>query len=62
MLSGSLMSGGTTTPITGRMRGDQMTFSAGTAQYTGRVNGNAVEGTNTSGGATTKWNATRAGG
>src|SRR3989338_2841151 len=45
MLSGALKSGSNTTPITnGRLLGDQITFSAGGAEYTGRVSGNAMEG------------------
>jgi hypothetical protein len=40
------------------MRGDQITFSAGGAQYTGRVNGNGIEGT-VKGGSGGKWTATK---
>ncbi len=62
MLSGTLKSGSNTTPITnGRLLGDQITFSAGGAQYTGRVSGNAIEGSVKSGGSNSKWKATRAG-
>ena len=62
LISGTLKSGNNTTPITnGRLRGDQISFSAGGAQYTGRVNGDAIEGTVKSGGSNGKWNATRAG-
>ena len=57
MLSGTAGSA----PITnGKMRGDQITFTAGTTQYSGRVNGNRIEGTMTSGGRSTPWQATRA--
>ncbi len=53
MLSGTLG----TTPITeGKLRGDEITFKVGTAQYTGRVKGGAIEGT-VSGG--TAWTARR---
>ncbi|MEK6601135.1 MAG: class I SAM-dependent methyltransferase, partial [Candidatus Binatota bacterium] len=46
MISGTLKSGGNSAPITnGRLSGDQISFSAGGAQYTGRVSGNAIEGT-----------------
>jgi hypothetical protein len=42
----------------GRLRGDQFSFTAGGAQYTGRVIGNTIEGTIT--GATNgRWSATR---
>jgi hypothetical protein len=47
-------------PITnGKLRGDQITFTAGGSQYTGRVNGNRIEGTVASGGRSTNWLATR---
>ncbi|MBI2997535.1 MAG: class I SAM-dependent methyltransferase [Deltaproteobacteria bacterium] len=62
LISGTLRSGSNTMPITnGRLRGDQISFSAGGAQYTGRVSGNVIEGTVKSGGSNSKWNATRAG-
>ena len=62
MISGTLKSGSNTTPITnGRLRGDQISFSAGGAQYTGRVSGNAIEGSVKSGGSNGKWSATRTG-
>ncbi len=62
MLSGTLKSGSNTTPVTnGRLRGDQISFTVGGAQYTGRVSGNAIEGTVKSGGSTSNWKATRAG-
>jgi SAM-dependent methyltransferase len=62
MLSGSLRSGNDSTPITnGRLRGDQVSFSVGDAQYSGRVNGSAMEGTVTTAGRTRDWNAARIG-
>jgi precorrin-6B methylase 2 len=57
MISGTLKSGKNNSQITGKLNGDQISFSAGGTQYTGRVNGNSMEGT--AGGA--KWSATRAG-
>lgn len=61
MLSGTLTSGGGSTPITGgRLRGDQITFTVGGAEYTGRVSGDAIEGTVTAGGTNDAWKATRA--
>jgi hypothetical protein len=61
MISGTIRSGNVSTPITnGRLRGDQISFTAGGAQYTGRVNGNVMEG-NVKGGTDPKWRATRAG-
>ena len=50
------------TPITnGKLRGDQFTFTVGGSQYTGRVNGNRIEGTVASAGQKTNWQATRSG-
>ena len=61
MISGTIRSGNVSTPITnGRLRADQISFTAGGAQYTGRVNGNVLEG-NVKGGSDPKWRATRAG-
>ncbi len=61
MLSGTLNSGGRSTPISeGRMRGDQITFHAGGTVYTGRVNGNTIQGTVSYNGGRTAWSATRA--
>lgn len=61
MISGTLSSGGTATPIAGgRLRGDQIGFTAGGAEYMGRVRGDAIEGARKSGGRTAKWKATRA--
>jgi len=59
MIAGMLNSGGKIAPITnGRLNGDQISFTAGGARYTGRVSGNSIEGTIKSGG---KWSATRIG-
>jgi precorrin-6B methylase 2 len=57
MISGTLKSGKNNSQITGKLNGDQISFTAGGTQYSGRVNGNSMEGT--AGGA--KWSATRAG-
>jgi SAM-dependent methyltransferase len=62
VVSGTLTAGGGATSISGgKLRGDQITFAAGDRQYSGRVNGNAIEGTVRSGGASTPWRATRGG-
>jgi hypothetical protein len=62
MISGTLKSGNVAAPITnGKLNGDQISFTAGGAQYTGRVSGNTIEGTVKAGGADSNWNATRAG-
>ena len=60
MLSGTVRSGTASTPITaGRMNGDQISFTAGTARYSGRVTGSTIEGTVTNGSNSTPWRATR---
>jgi SAM-dependent methyltransferase len=46
----------------GRLRGDEITFTAGGALYTGRVNGSSITGTVSSGGTSRDWSATRIGG
>jgi SAM-dependent methyltransferase len=52
MLTGTLTTGGNSAPISaGKMTGDQISFTAGGKQYTGRVNGSAIEGDG--------WRATR---
>lgn len=60
ILSGSLTSGDTTSQITGgRLKGDEIRFTAGDAEYVGRVKGDTMEGIVSSGGITGKWTATR---
>jgi len=59
MISGALKSGNQSTTIAnGKLSGDQITFNAGGVLYTGRVNGNAMEGSVSTGGS---WKATRSG-
>ena len=55
MLSGSI---GSTKIADGRMRGSDISFTAGGAQYTGRVNGSSMQGTVT-GGNGASWTATK---
>ena len=51
------------TPIAGgRLRGDQIRFTVGAAEYTGRVTGTRIEGTVQGGGPQLAWVATRTGG
>ncbi len=55
MVTGTLKS----SPIAnGKLNGDQISFSAGGVEYSGRVNGNSIEGVVKGGGS---WKATRAG-
>ena len=59
-VAGTLKSGTASTPIAnGRLRGDEITFVAGGSTYTGRVNGNAMQGTIAGAGAG-KWTASKA--
>ncbi len=59
-VSGALKSGNVVTPVTeGRLRGDQITFKAGAAQFSGRVSGNVIEGSSKSGENESAWRATR---
>ena len=58
--TGKLATGNVIAPImNGKLDGDRITFTAGGTAYTGRVSGNAMEGTQ-SGGSGDKWQATRA--
>jgi len=48
------------TPIAeGRLRGDQIRFIAGGAEYTGRVTGDSIEGVVKQEGRSSSWTATR---
>ncbi len=59
MVSGTLKNGSNTQQITnGKLNANQISFTAGGTEYTGRVNGNVMEGSTKSGGS---WKATRAG-
>jgi hypothetical protein len=60
-LSGTLKGANGTVQVAGRLRGDQIAFSAGGVQYTGRVAGNRIEGTARSGGTDSRFSATRLG-
>ena len=56
MVTGTITTSGNTTAVKGRLRGDQITLTAGTTQYTGSVKGNAMNGTLGTGG---NWSATK---
>jgi hypothetical protein len=62
MVSGTLKSGANNTTISeGKLNGTRITFTAGGVRYSGRVNGDRIEGTaQASAGGSTKWSATRA--
>jgi hypothetical protein len=59
MLNGTLTANGQTMPVTGRLRGEQITLSFNGQELTGRVNGNRIEGTLRNGSAQSDWRATR---
>ena len=44
-ITGTLKSGSVETPVNGKLNGDQISFTAGTTEYSGRVAGNTIEGT-----------------
>jgi len=58
--SGTLKSGNVAAPISkGNLQGDQITFIAAGAEYRGRVNATAIEGTVKTAGKSQGWKATR---
>ncbi len=60
MFTGDLRVGADRLPVTdGRLSGNRISFRIGDLHCTGRVIGNTMEGTSTSGSGLTKWNATR---
>jgi len=61
-LQGTLKSGERLLPVNGRVRGELITFTAGGAEYTGRINGSAIEGSVKTGGNSAHWSATRGAG
>jgi precorrin-6B methylase 2 len=61
IISGTLNHGSAPHSVSGKLRGDQITFTAGDSEYSGRVKGDAIEGTVKSGTKTSTWRATRAG-
>jgi hypothetical protein len=60
VLAGTLTTGGKSTPVTGKLRGTQISWSAGGQEYSGVVKGNQIEGTTRTGSNSTNWTATRA--
>jgi hypothetical protein len=60
LFTGKLTTGNVIAPITdGRLQADRITFTAGGTRYSGVVKGAAMEGTSTTGGVETRWQATR---
>jgi SAM-dependent methyltransferase len=60
MVTGNLTLGGKTTAVTGKLRGDQFTFTADGVEYTGKVAGNRIEGARTVNGKKENWTASKA--
>jgi precorrin-6B methylase 2 len=56
MISGTLKNGTAVTPVSGKLNGDQISFTAGKVSYTGRVNGHSMQGSASG----SQWSATRA--
>ena len=60
MISGTLRTGEKSLALSnGKLDGERISFSVGSVQYSGRVNGDTIEGITTSGAAKSPWNATR---
>ena len=59
-VTGTLSSGGASQPIVnGKLQGELITFVAGGTEYSGRVTGDTIQGTATTGSQRTQWTATR---
>jgi len=60
IFTGKLVTGNVIAPIAkGRLDGDRIVFTAAGTEYTGRVSGDAMEGTAKAGSAESPWRATR---
>ena len=60
VISGTLRTGDKSLAISnGKLDGERIAFSAGAVQYSGRVNGDSIEGISNAGTAKTPWNARR---
>ena len=57
MVSGTLRNNGKSVPVSGKLKGEELSFTAGSATYTGKVNGSTIEGTSKGGPA--QWSAKR---
>ena len=58
-VTGTLTSGKVVAPVKGRLNGPDITFTAGSTQYAGKVSGNAMEGTSKTGDKEGPWKAAR---
>lgn len=60
MVKGEITSGGKKETFSdGKIRGDEITFTAGNTVYKGKIRGNIIEGTAENGKSVIKWTATR---
>ena len=59
MVSGTIQTNGESTPVTGKLTGDEIVFSAGKTEYVGRVNGETLSGNLQYGTEHSNWTATR---
>ncbi len=60
VVSGTLTKGNVIAPVThGKLTGDQIAFTAAGTRYTGKVNGNTIEGKSNAGGTAADWKATK---
>jgi SAM-dependent methyltransferase len=59
-LYGTLTSSGKSVDVTGKLRGNEISWSAGGQEYSGVVRGNRIEGSTRTGSQSTNWTATRA--
>ena len=59
MVSGTLATSGSTVRVSGRLRGDQITFTAGPSEYSGHISGARLAGTMTAGGTSTAFEMRR---
>lgn len=58
--NGTVTTGNVVAPISnGKLAGDTISFTAGNTEYTGKVNGDAIEGIAKTGATETKWQASR---
>jgi SAM-dependent methyltransferase len=59
MLSGTLTSGGQATPVSGSLKGSDLSLKVGSRTITGRVQGDQINGAVTDGATKSSWRATR---
>ncbi|MBI2961698.1 MAG: class I SAM-dependent methyltransferase [Betaproteobacteria bacterium] len=59
MVTGALNNGTVSLAVSGKLHGDEISFSAGGSQYSGRVSGKAIEGTVKTSAGSAHWSARR---